>query len=122
MDVIKSLPYIVFIICSLLSAFVAAVSQIILKGSANVEYDKKYKEYLNVRVISAYGLFFLSFVLGFVALFKLDFATNSIINASSYIFVGVLGYLVLKERINVWKAVGLTLIIIGIVVAVLNFS
>lgn len=120
MDAIKSLPYIVFIICSLLSALVAAISQTILKSAANVEYDKKYKEYLNVRVISAYGLFFLSFILGFIALFKVDFATNSIINASSYIFVGVLGYFVLKERINLWKALGLILIIIGIVVAVLN--
>lgn len=38
--------------------FFSAISQILLKQSANKDYSNPLKEYLNWRVITAYGLFF----------------------------------------------------------------
>ena len=42
------------------SVFISSVSQIILKTSADMKYDSRIKEYLNPRVIIAYGIFFLA--------------------------------------------------------------
>ena len=45
------------------SVLVASISQIMLKKSADKKYDRWIDEYLNFRVIFAYGLFFLSSLL-----------------------------------------------------------
>ena len=42
----------------LCSVLISSISQILLKTSANKEYDNKLKEYLNPRVIIAYMFFF----------------------------------------------------------------
>lgn len=119
-ETLRNLPYFVYIILALLSALVAAFSQIILKISADKTYSSHIREYINLPVISAYGLFMLSFVFSYFALYGLDFSVNSVINASSYIFVAALGYFIIKEKINLWKAGGLALIVAGIIIAVLK--
>ena len=39
------------------SVFISSVSQILLKTSANKKYESRIREYLNPRVIIAYGIF-----------------------------------------------------------------
>ncbi len=48
------IDYIIF----LGSVFLSSISQILLKISANGSYQNRWKEYFNVRVIIAYGIFF----------------------------------------------------------------
>ena len=56
-------------ICILiLSVFIASVSQILLKISANKTYSSRIREYLNVYVIFGYGLLFLSTLLTMIVL------------------------------------------------------
>lgn len=52
-----------FILVFLVSVLISSISQIILKKSAARKYDSLIKEYLNVRVIGAYAMFFLSTLL-----------------------------------------------------------
>ena len=42
----------------LAGTFFSAISQVLLKQSANMEYKNPLREYLNWRVILAYGIFF----------------------------------------------------------------
>ena len=46
-----------YIFIFLIAVFMSSVSQILLKKSANKEYDNRLKEYMNFSVIMSYGLF-----------------------------------------------------------------
>lgn len=100
----------------LFSVFISSCSQIILKKSAQVYYDKWWREYLNVRVITAYGIFFLSSFLTMFAYKYVPLSMGPMLEACGYIFVSVLGVLILKEKVGKRKIAGMTLIILGIVI------
>lgn len=102
----------------LVSVFISSVSQIMLKTSADVQYEKRISEYLNVRVVTAYMLFFLSSFLTIIAYQKVALSTGSLLEATGYIWVAVLGRIILNEPINKMKCAGLALIFFGIVISV----
>ena len=101
----------------LFSVFISSVSQIILKKSANIKYENPIREYLNIRVIVAYSIFLLS---SFVTIYAYKFVPLSIgpvLESAGYIFVTVLGYIFLKERVGKKNLLGLACILCGIVVS-----
>ena len=97
-----------------LSVLVSSVSQIMLKKSADKTYDSRLGEYLNPRVITAYGLFFLSTIITMFAYKYVALSAGPILENSGYIFVAVLGYIFLKERFTKKKIIGIILILAGI--------
>lgn len=97
------------------SVLVASISQIMLKKSADRKYDRWIDEYLNFRVIFAYGLFFLSSLMTVYAYKFVPLSLGPVLEASGYIFVSVMGYLILKEKIGRKKLLGLIVIIAGII-------
>lgn len=98
------------------SVLVASISQIMLKKSADRKYDRWIDEYLNFRVIFAYGLFFLSSLLTVYAYKFVPLSLGPVLEASGYVFVPVMGYFILKEKIGKRKFLGLVVIIAGIVI------
>ena len=80
------------------------------------EYDRWIDEYLNFRVIFAYGLFFLSSLLTVYAYKFVPLSLGPVLEASGYVFVSVMGYFILKEKIGKRKFLGLVVIIAGIVI------
>lgn len=97
------------------SVFIASVSQILLKTSANKKYDSKIKEYLNPRVITAYGLFFASSFITVISYRYVPLSMGAILESMGYIFVTVLGVFFLKERVKGKKLAGLLFIITGVI-------
>ena len=69
--------------------FFSAVSQILLKQSANIRYENRIREYLNFRVILSYTI---------------------------YVFVLLLSHFTLKEKITKGKIMGNLIIIAGILI------
>lgn len=103
-------------VCVLLtSVFISSVSQILLKKAADKTYKTPLQEYLNPRVIIAYGMFFCSVILTMLALKYIPLSMSPILESTGYIFVSVLGYFFLKERFNKRKLLGFALILGGIV-------
>ena len=98
------------------SVLVASISQIMLKKSADRKYDRWIDEYLNFRVIFAYGLFFISSLLTVYAYKFVPLSLGPVLEASGYVFVSVMGYFILKEKIGKRKFLGLVVIIAGIVI------
>lgn len=98
----------------IVSIFLAAVSQILLKISANSSYSGVLYEYLNLKVISAYVLLFITTILAVLALRYVPLYVAASIEAVSQVFVCVLGKVVLKEKVNVRKKTGMLIIIAGI--------
>lgn len=106
-----------YIIVFLVSVFISSVSQIVLKKSANKKYDSIIKEYLNAPVIIAYGLFFASSLITVLAYKGVPLSLGPVLEASGYVYVAVLGALILKEKVSLRKLIGLFIIILGIVVS-----
>ena len=108
---------IVYYILVVLGVLLASVSQILLKKSASVRHTSFVTEYLNVKVIGGYSLLVFSLLLDLWAMhFGVLAKEVSSIEALSYLFVPLLGWFILKERISgkKWAAIGL--IMAGVVV------
>lgn len=105
-----------FSIIFIVGVFVSSISQIMLKKSAQKEYDSKIKEYLNPKVIFAYIIFFGATLCSIWAYTVIPLSLGPILESAGYIFVAVLSWLFLKEKITFKKAVGLSIIIIGIII------
>ena len=97
-------------------ALISAVSQIMLKKSAQRQYENKLMEYLNPLVIIAYILFFGTTLISMYALKVVPLSMAPILEASGYIFVAVLSYIVLREKMTRRQLIGMALILCGIVV------
>lgn len=107
---------ILFALIFLLGVFISSVSQIILKKSSQIEYGSKIKEYLNPRVIFAYIIFFGATLCSVWAYTVIPLSFGPILESAGYIFVAVLSWLFLKEKISFKKIIGLSVIIIGIII------
>lgn len=110
-----NISFIVYII----AVFVSAISQILLKISANKHYENIVKEYVNRYVISAYSLLFGTTLLTIWALKNLTISMGSVLETLGYLFVALLSKIFLKEKISRTSFFGYTCIIVGIVIFVL---
>lgn len=106
-----------YILIYLGSVFISSVSQILLKSSADKKYDSKIKEYLNVKVMTAYCMFFGASLITILAYKGVPLSLGPVIESVGYVFVAILGYLILKEKVSKRKILGLTLIVLGVIVS-----
>lgn len=101
----------------ILAAFVTALSQILLKKSAMKEGGRLISQYLNAYVILGYLLMTAALVMNIWAYRTVEYHLGPLLNASSYIFVLVLGKLILREKISGRALMGNLLILTGILIA-----
>lgn len=99
----------------LITPFLSAVSQLILKKAADTPRYTGLRAYLNLPVIGAYALFFGCMLLNVAALRTLDLTVASVLEASGYIYVMALSFFFLKEKITLRRLIGNCVIILGIV-------
>ncbi len=100
----------------LLGVFISAVAQVLLKKAAMRQYDSFRAQYLNPRVLLAYGIFFAATFLSIFAYRVVPLSMGAILEATGYIYVTVFGVLIFGERITAQRLLALALIIAGIVV------
>ena len=105
-----------YIIVWIISVFISSIAQVMLKVEANRKHESRVREYLNPMVITAYAIFFLSTFLTMYALKKVPLTYSPIIEPLSYIFVPVIGVLVLKEKISRRRILGIAIMFVGIVI------
>lgn len=109
----EAVPYILVFVVSVL---ISSVSQVVLKKSADKEYASVVAQYLNPPVIGAYTLFFFSTLVTVYAFKYVPLSMGPILESLAYVFVGVLGVFVLHERVTLKSAIGMVLIVAGVVV------
>ena len=105
-----------YIIVWIISVLISSIAQVMLKAEADKKHESRLKEYLNQMVITAYGIFFLSTFLTMYALKYVPLTYSPIIEPLSYIFVPVIGVLVLKEKISRRRVLGIAVMLVGIAV------
>ena len=107
------------ILIYLITPFVAAVSQLILKKAADNPKFKGIRYYLNAPVIFAYTLFFGCMLLNVVALQTLELSVAGVLEATGYLYVMLLSHFFLHEKITARKLAGNALIVTGILLTLL---
>lgn len=101
-------------IVKMISVVIAALSQVLLKISANKKHDSRIKEYLNPLVIVAYGIFVISMLMGVYSLKGITISLSYVIETFSYILIPFLGFLFFKEKLNSMQFIGTVIIIVGV--------
>ena len=103
-----------FILLMFILTFFSALSQLLLKLSANEKHEGRFGEYLNVKVITAYVIFAAVLLLNTYAYTKVNLKYGPVIDTFTYVFVLLLSVLVLRERLTKWKLLGNLMIIAGV--------
>ena len=103
-----------FFLLGLLSVVIASFSQVMLNLGAGKAYCSKIREYLNVYVITGYGMLFVSMVLTIVAYSGLSYLNVPVIEAVGYVLVPILSYFIFKEKLTKRKVLGILFILTGI--------
>lgn len=98
----------------LASAIITALSQIMLKVSANKKYKHIIFEYLNPNVVISYIGYILVLVINVIIYTEIDYRFGVVINSLSTVLIMLLSKLILKETITKKKIIGNVLIIFGI--------
>ena len=101
------------------SVFISSVSQIILKSSADKVYESRIREYLNPRVIIAYTIFFLATFVTIYAYKGIPLSAGPMLETTGYLWISLLGYFILKEKISRRKMLGLAIVVVGIIISCL---
>lgn len=106
-----------FYILVIAGIFLSACSQLLLKKSADRKHRSFLRSMLNWRVITAYTIFFGSLFINITAMSKgVKLKDMPILESLGYVFVPLLSYMVLKEKITKRTLVSIVLILIGIYV------
>ena len=100
----------------LLGVFISAISQVMLKKSAQKTYENRIKEYLNPLVIIAYLMFIGTTFLSIFAYRGIPLSMGPVLEATSYIYITVFGVKIFGEKINKKKILALVSIIGGIII------
>ena len=110
------------ILIYLMGTFISAISQILLKKSSQKEYKSRLSEYLNPYVVVAYIIFFLATLCTVFAYKYMPLSMGPVLGAVEYIFVAVLSWFLLKEKISKKKLFGLLIIVFGVFVFSFDFT
>ena len=105
-----------FMMLMLGGTFFSAISQVLLKQSANKTYKNRVREYLNWRVITAYTIYFGVLLMNTWCYTRVDMRYGPVIDTAAYVFVLLFSWLILKEKITRGKVIGNLIIILGILI------
>lgn len=109
-----------YLIYSALVVLACSFSQILLKQAATIRFDRKIQMFLNARVIIAYLILFSSTLLNARLIYQhISMTQISMAEALGYLFVPLLSFLLLKEKMKKEQIIGLILILLGITVYLL---
>lgn len=103
-----------YAIILLLAVFISAVSQVLLKKEAVIPHCSLIEEYCNVKVITAYIMFFLSTFLSLYAYRGIPLSLGMVLEGTGYVYAAFFGVVIFKERLTKARLTALCLIITGI--------
>ena len=109
-----------FMLIMFAGTFFTAISQILLKQSADKTYTHPLLEYLNWRVILSYMIFAAVLLLTTYAFTKVEMKYGAVIDTCSYFFVMILSWIILKEKITKKRIIGNLLIMSGVFIYTLG--
>jgi multidrug transporter EmrE-like cation transporter len=116
---IKAVLYCFFY--AILNVSGAAIIKWNLKGKVLNEFNHWFNFLLNIQVIGAFSLIFISALVMFKALSTADFSFVIPVSAGiNFVLTIIAGYFIFKDKINFVSYIGFSLILSGIILLSLN--
>ena len=112
----NELPLMLYYAIMTLGVLIAGFSQVMLKRAALKTYDNFLAQYLNPLVVTAYLMFVASTACSVFAYRRVPISLTPMWDAFGQVLVPVLAYLLLGERPNRKKLIGLATVIAGILI------
>ena len=109
----RMLPY---VLIALGGTLISAISQVMLKKSANKHYESVLAEYLNPLVVGAYTLFVGATLASTIAFKEIPLSMGPILDATGYLYVTLFGVTIFHEHVDRRKLLALGVNIMGIVI------
>ena len=101
----------------IISVFLAACAQMLLKQGARQQYEMWWQQYTNGWVICGYAIMLGTMLMNIYAMSRgVKVQEVSIIEAMSYLFVPALSFVFFKEKLTWCKISAIVIIIIGIII------
>ena len=101
----------------ILSVFLAACAQMLLKEGARQQYALWWRQYMNGWVMGGYAIMFATMMLNIFAMSRgVQVKEVSIIESMSYLFVPALSFVIFKEKLTWRKIAAIVIIITGVIV------
>ena len=98
----------------IVGVIISAIAQVLLKKSADTNKGNILKEYLNIKTILSYTIFFMATLCTVFSYKYIPLSFGPILGTLEYLFVALLSYYFLKEKIKKKKLIGLFIIIVGV--------
>jgi len=108
------------VIIMICASGVSAISQILLKKSANKSYGGFWQQYLNKHVITGYFLLLLATFLSVWAYSGMDYKFGPALESIGFVMITILSVIILKEKLTKKKILGIILIVCGLIVFTLD--
>lgn len=105
-----------YILLAIFSGVISSLAQILLKKSAQEEKRSRLGEYLNWKVIAAYGITFTSMLLMIVVYKGIPYKFGPVLEALTYLYIMILGRWLLGEKVTKKKVIGNLIIAAGVVI------
>ena len=101
----------------ILSVFLAACAQMLLKQGARQLYDTWWRQYINGWVIGGYAIMLGTMLMNIFAMSRgVEVKEVSIIESMSYLFVPIVSFVFFREKLSWRRVCAIAVIIIGILV------
>lgn len=101
----------IYLLLFLVSIFIASLSQILLKKGATHK-----NIYINKHTLIGYGLMGFSTLFTLIGYRGVSLSASQMLQSLSFVFVSILSYIFLNEKISKRNIIGLLFIIIGIII------
>ena len=105
-----------YILLAIFSGVISSLSQILLKKSAQEQKSSRLGEYLNWKVIVAYGITFSCMLLMIIVYKGIPYKLGPVLESLTYFYIMVFGRLFLGEKVTKRKVIGNLIIAAGVVV------
>lgn len=109
-----------YFLIMIFGSFLASISQVMLKSSANFKHKNILKEYINLKVIISYALLGTSLFINVYAYRGVPYKYAPVFAAITYTFSLIFSKVVLGEETKS-KLLGNIIILSGILVSLMNF-
>lgn len=103
-----------YVAIAMLSGLLSAFAQVLLKKSSGLIYKSRLKEYVNIYVISGYGITFLCMIMMIIAFKGLPLKYGAALESLIYVYIMVLGRFFLNENLTVKRVLGNLMIVCGV--------
>lgn len=108
------LPYVILLASSV---FLSSLSQVLLKKAALRPHKNFVAEYLDWRVLLAYGIFFVCTLLTMFSYKGVPLSMAPVVESTGYLYGTVFAYVFFKEKITRKKLIAIGIIISGVLVS-----